>query len=184
MFSVRNVPVVIEPGVGALESDFYTDDMVAGPRSFPVQLQRLELNESLMEYLPLIPSTKMPHIFALMPDIKQAESNVLVVYDFLGRVSLFYTRSSSKAGWVKSDVASEHAGKTVTQFSVRFNFNSAAERTKFLKFVDKLTTQVTNGETIDIETATKAASILARSRVPPIILPVATAKTGMKGIKL
>jgi hypothetical protein len=184
MFSVRNVPVVIEPGVGALESTFYTDDGNHGPREFPVQLQRLELDKNSIEYLPMIPSTKLPHVFGLVTDIKKAESNVLLVYDFLGRLAYIYTRASMKTGWIKSDVAGEHAGKTVTQFSVRFNFNSAAERTKFLKFVDRLTTQVTNGETIDIETATKAASILARSRTAPIILPVAVAKAEMRGIKL
>lgn len=182
MFSVRNVPVVIEPGVGALEAEFYTDDAVAGQRTIPVHLYRLPLEETLVEKLPLIPSTKLPHLFSLSPKFEQ--SNVLLVYDFLGRLTTVYTRTSVNAGWTKSDVADEHAGKTVTQFSVRFNFNSAAERTKFLKCIDKLTTQCTNGDELDKDTVNKAIGVLARSRAAPVILPVAVQKSAMRGIKL
>lgn len=182
MFSVRNVPVVIEPGVGALEAEFYTDDAVAGQRTLPVQLQRLDLNETLVEELPLIPSTRLPHIFSLSANLKQ--SNVLLVYDLLGRLAVIYTRSNAKDGWAKNDVANEHAGKTVTQFSVRLNFNSAAERTKFLKCIDKLTTQCINNDPLDQESVKRAVGVLARSRVAPVILPVAVHKSEMRGIKL
>lgn len=182
MFSVRNVPVVIEPGVGALEAEFYTDDAVAGQRTLPVHLFRLDLNEKLVEHLPLIPSTKLPHLFSLSPDF--AQSHVLLVYDFLGRLTLIYTRASTNDSWLKSEVASEHAGKTVTQFSVRFNFSSATERTKFMKCIDKLTTQITNGEPLDQESVNKAIGVLARSRTAPVILPVAVQKSAMRGIKL
>lgn len=182
MFSVRNVAVVIEPGVGALEAEFYTDDPVAGQRTLPVHLQRLPLNEALVEDLPLIPSTKLPHIFSLSTNLKQ--SNVLLVYDFLGRLSFVYTRSNAKDGWVKNDVAAEHAGKTVTQFSVRFNFSSAAERTKFLKCIDKLTTQSINGDELDQESVKRAVGVLARSRTAPVIMPIAVQKSAMRGIKL
>lgn len=182
MFSVRNVSVVIEPGVGALEAEFYTADAVAGQRTIPVQLQRLDLNAALVEELPLIPSTKLPHVFSLSPNLKQ--SNVLLVYDFLGRLAVIYTRASAKSGWTKNDVAAEHAGKTVTQFSVRFNFNSATERTKFLKCIDKLTTQCTNGDELDADTVKNAIGVLARSRTAPVVLPVAVQKSAMRGIKL
>jgi len=182
MFSVRNVPVVIEPGVGALEAEFYTHDAVAGQRTLPVQLQRVDLKETIVEELPLIPSTKMPHIFSLTENLKQA--NVLLVYDFLGRLTVIYTRANERDGWTKNDVAEEHAGKTVTQFSLRFNFNSAVERTKFLKCIDKLTTQCINGDELDPATVKKAIGALARSRVAPVILPVAVHKSEMRGIKL
>ena len=182
MFSVRNVPVVIEPGVGALEAEFYTSDAVAGQRTIPVHLQRLDLKETLVEELPLIPSTKLPHVFSLSSNLKQ--SNVLLVYDFLGRLALIYTRADAKGGWAKNDVAAEHAGKTVTQFSVRLNFNSAAERTKFLKCIEKLTTQCINGDALDEKSVESAVGVLARSRTAPVILPIAVQKSAMRGIKL
>lgn len=191
MFSVRNVPVVIEPGVGALEAEFYTSDPDAGQRTIPVQLQRLDLNEAVIEDLPLIPSTRTPHLFSLNEDLKQ--SHVLLVYDFLGRLTTIYTRPSvpglvgvkpSRTGWTKNNVAAEHAGRAVTQFSVRLNFNSATERTKFLSGISELAEQYANKDDIDIKTAKKVASVLARSRTAPVIMPVAVHKSDMRGIKL
>lgn len=182
MFSVRNVPVVIEPGVGALEAEFYTADSVAGQRAIPVQLQRLDLNEVILEDLPLIPSTKLPHVFSLRSELK--ESNVLIVYDFLGRIAFIYTRPSTKTGWTKNEVAAEHAGKTVTQFSVRLNFNSAQERTKFLTSIAELAEQYTNKDDIDVKAAKKLAGVFARSRVAPVVLPVAVQKSEMRGVRL
>jgi hypothetical protein len=182
MFSVRNVPVVIEPGVGALEAEFFIKDETHGHRTFPLQLQRLELNESLVEKLPFIPATQFPHVFSLIQDVEK--SAVLVIYDFLGRISCVYTRGDEKSAWERCDVADEHAGKTVTQFSVRFNFTSVKDRTTFLELVDKMIKDAKK----DIEPARddvmRALKLLGRSRVPPVVMPVAVARAAIAPAKL
>lgn len=174
MFSVRNVPVVIEPGVGALEAEFFIQDAANGHRAFPLQLQRLELNENLVEKLPFIPATQFPHVFSLIQDVEK--SAVLVVYDFLGRISCVYTRGEEKAAWDRCDVAEEHAGKTVTQFSVRFNFTSVKERTTFLELMDKMVKDAKKNLAPPKDDVLRALKLLGRSRVPPVVMPVAVAK--------
>lgn len=182
MFSVRNVPVVIEPGVGALEAEFAVVDKKMGDRVFPVQLQRINLDEVTLEQLPFIPSTKFPHVFSLLTDLHK--SSVLLVYDFLGRLSIIYTRNSELNSWTRNDVADEHAGKTVTQFSVRFNFSSAKDRTKFMDLIQQAVTSVTNGEQPNMPDVVKALNFLGRSRTAPVILPVAVAKQSRSNVKL
>jgi hypothetical protein len=182
MFSVRNVPVVIEPGVKCLESEFSVVDEKLGDRVFPVQLQRVNLDETSIEQLPFIPSTKFPHVFSLLADLNK--SSVLVIYDFLGRLSTVYTRNNDHNSWEKNDVAAEHAGKTITQFSVRFNFSTAKDRTKFVELITKAVKEVTNGDTPDMKDVVKALAFLARSRTAPVILPVAVARSQRSNIKL
>lgn len=182
MFSVRNVPVVIEPGVGALEAEFFIADKKMGNRSFPLQLQRVEADEKIAEKLPFIPSTQFPHTFSLVADIDK--SPVLVIYDLLGRLSCVYTRGASKAAWERCDVADEHAGKTVTQFSVRFNFGSLKDRTAFLDAMESMVNVAKNGKVPPSKDVMKAMTLLGRSRVPPVVLPVAVARSTMKPVKL
>jgi hypothetical protein len=182
MFSVRNVPVVIEPGVGALEAEFSVVDKKLGDRVFPVQLQRVNVDEATIAQLPFIPSTKFPHVFSLLTDLDK--SSVLVIYDFLGRLSTLYTRNSTQKVWERNDVADEHAGKTVTQFSVRFSFNSAKDRTKFVELMGQAVATINNGDTPDPKEVFKALNFLARSRVAPVILPVAVARSQRSNVKL
>jgi hypothetical protein len=182
MFSVRNVPIVIEPGVGALEAEFFVSDKKMGNRCFPLQLQRLEITETLVEKLPFIPSTKFPHTFSLVADIDK--SAVLVIYDLLGRLSCVYTRGAADAAWERCDVADEHAGKTVTQFSVRFNFGSLKDRESFLDTMESMLKEAKNGRAPASKDVMKAMTILNRTRVPPVVLPVAVARSSMRPVKL
>jgi hypothetical protein len=182
MFSVKNVPVVIEPGVGALEAEFFVTDEKVGNRAFPVQLQRVPLDQTTFNQLPFVPATQYPHVFSLTNDLDK--SAVLVIYDLLGRIATVYTRGDKDAAWERNDVAEEHAGKTVTQFSVRFNFSSVKDRTKFLELVSDLVQQVTKKQKPTMENVTAALGLLARSRVPPVVLPVAVAKAQLSSVKL
>lgn len=182
MFSVRNVPVVIEPGVGALEAEFYIKDNERGHRTFPLQLQRLELTEQVVEKLPFIPATQFPHAFSLVGDVDK--SAVIVVYDFLGRIACVYTRGDDKSAWDRCDVADEHAGKTVTQFSVRFNFASVKERTTFLELVDKMVKDAKKNIEPDSQNVMRVLKLLGRSRVPPVVMPVAVAKAALAPARL
>lgn len=182
MFSIRNVPVVIEPGVGALEAEFFIKDSVRGNRTFPLQLQRLEFTEQIVEKLPFIPATQFPHAFSLISDVDK--SAVIVVYDFLGRLACVYTRGDEKSAWDRCNVADEHVGKTVTQFSVRFNFSAVKDRTTFLELVDKMVKDAKKGSTPAAQDVMQLLKILGRSRVPPVIMPVAVARASLAPIKL
>jgi hypothetical protein len=174
--------VVIEPGVGGLEAEFSVVDKKLGDRVFPVQLQRVNVDKVSIGQLPFIPSTKFPHVFSLLTDLDK--SSALVIYDFLGRLCTIYTRNSTQKVWERNDVADEHAGKTVTQFSVRFSFNSAKDRTKFVELMGHAVAAINNGDTPDPKEVVKALNFLARSRVSPVILPVAVARSQRSNVKL
>jgi hypothetical protein len=180
MFSIRNIPVVIEPGVDALETEFAITSKKDGERLVPVHLKRVPLDAKTAEDLPFIPTTKMPHVFSPTLDIKKTAT--LVVYDFLGRLTTIYTRQDNT--WERSDVADEHAGKTVTQFSVRFAFNSSKNRDKFLAAVEHMVNCVNADKQFSPNAMTDALKLLSRSRVAPVVLPVAVAKSELKKIKL
>jgi hypothetical protein len=182
MFSVRNVPIVIEPGVGALEAEFFIKDEKRGHRTFPLQLQRLALDETVVSKLPFIPATQFPHVFSLLGDVEK--SAVIVIYDFLGRIACVYTRGDDKSAWERCDVADEHAGKTVTQFSVRFNFTSVKDRTTFLELVDKMVKDAKKDVAPAPQDVMRALKLLGRSRVPPVVMPVAVARSAMTPMKL
>lgn len=182
MFSVRNVPIVIEPGVNALEAEFYISDAKLGNRTFPLQLIRVSLDETVAEKLPFIASTRFPHVFTLVADIDKTA--VLVIYDMTGRLSCVYTRGTEDAAWERCDVADEHAGKTVTQFSVRFNFGSVKERTMFLESIEKMVKDAKNGQVPDSKVVMRAMTALGRSRTEPVVLPVAVARAHMKPVRL
>lgn len=182
MFFVRNVPVVVEPGVGAIEAEFSVSEPPKKPRSFPVQLFRVALESDVIEKLPFIPSTKLPHVFSLT--VNPEESMALLVYDNLGRITFVYTRDDTRRAWEKREVAAEHAGKTVTQFSVRFSFHSAKLRDKFMELVDNVMSQMQNDQKPNAADVEAAFTILSRSRVNPVVMPVAVAKTSLKGVKI
>ena len=180
MFSIRNIPVVIEPGVAALETEFSISSKKAGERLVPVQLKRVTLDSKTAADLPFIPTTKIPHVFSPSLDLKKTAT--LVVYDFLGRLSTIYTRNENV--WERSDVAEEHAGKTVTQFSVRLAFNSAKNRDKFLAAIEHMVNCVNAEKPFSPEAMSDAVRLLSRSRVAPVVLPIAVAKSELKKIKL
>lgn len=182
MFFVRNIPVVIEPGVGALEAEFSTADPPRKPRAFPVQLMRIEPEAETAKKLPFIPATKLPHVFSLTAD--PDDSAALVVYDNLGRITFVYTRDDTGKAWEKREVAAEHAGKTVTQFSVRFSFSSAKLRDKFMELVDTVMSQMQNDQKPNMADVEAVFTILSRSRVNPVVMPVAVPKSSLKGMKI
>lgn len=182
MIAIRNVPVVVEPGVPAIEAEFAVTSPPKKRRSFPVQLFRVALDGNKLEKLPFIPATKLPHVFSLTQD--PDESVVLVVYDNFGRITLVYTRDVTGKAWERRDVADEHAGKTVTQFSVRFSFGSERSRDDFMSAVDRVLAQMHADRPPnknDVETAFK---LLARSRVAPVVMPIAVAKNSLKQVKI
>jgi len=182
MFSVRNVPVVIEPGVDALEAEFFVIDKKIGERVIPVHIPRVALSDKTANQLPFIVTALFPHVFSVTADLDK--SAVLLVYDMVGRLTYVYTRPERAKHWEKYEVADEHAGKTVTQFSVRFSFSSEKDRDKFMSYVGKFVNSVTNGDKIHDEDVVKAFRLLARSRVSPVVLPVAILKSELKSVKL
>lgn len=182
MLAIRNVPVVVEPGVQAIEAEFTVTGPPKKRRSFPVQLLRVALDSDNLKKLPLIPATRLPHVFSLTQD--PDDSVALIVYDSLGRIALVFTRDETGKAWERRDVADEHAGKAVTQFSVRFSFTTAKSRDMFMAAIDSVLMQMNAANTPsknDIETAFK---LLARSRVAPVVMPIAVPKNALKPVKL
>lgn len=182
MFFIKNVPIVIEPGVRALEAEFVINDPKAGQRFVPVKLLRVPLDEVEVTKLPFIPTTRTPHVFSITSDLDK--SAALVVYDNAGRISFLCTKDKTGKSWDRFDIADEHAGKAVTQFSVRFVFNTARDRSKFLAAMEKITEQAGREEKPDIADVMDALRPLARSRVAPVVLPVAVEKCKLGKIKL
>lgn len=173
MFSIRNVPIVIEPGVNVLEAEFFVNQ---DKRSctFPVQLFRVPLDEQTYEGLPFVPSVKLPHVFGLSHN--PAESLLLVVYDNMGRINVLYTREHVKAGWNKESIADEYAGRTVTKFSVRYAFSSAKNRERFMELVDTIIGQLNSDKLVDPASVTAAFTLLSKARATPVVMPVAVLK--------
>lgn len=182
MFFVRNVPVVIEPGVGGIEAEFAVANPPKKQRAFPVQLLRVALDEEAATKLPFVASTKFPHVFSLTTNPEESVS--LLVYDNLGRISFVYTRDATGKAWEKREVAAEHAGKTVTQFSVRFSFGSAKLRDKFMELVDNVLQQMQSDQKPNMADVEAAFTILSRSRVNPVVMPVSVPKSSLKSVKI
>lgn len=182
MLAIRNVPVVVEPGVGAIEAEFVATGKNKRNRAFPVQLFRADLTSEKLPGLPFIPATKLPHVFSLTTNPN--DSVVLVVYDSMGRLTVIYTRDDTGKTWEKRDVADEHAGKTVTQFSVRFSFASAKSRDEFMDAVDRVLAQTHAARTPEKNDVDTVFKLLSRSRVGPVVMPVAVAKSSLKSVKL
>ena len=182
MFAVKEIPVIIEPGVGALEAVIVVSDDRAGERTLGAHFQRVNLDENVAPKLPLVPTTQHPHVFALHDDVDR--SPVLLVYDLLGRLSLVYTRDGKGHHWERNDVVAEHAGKSVTQFSVRFSFGSVKDRNRFMQLIDKMSAGVREGTNITKSDMSEAIALLSRARVAPAILPIAVAKAKMRNVRI
>lgn len=182
MFYVREIPVVIEPGVNALEAAIIVTDAKGRERTLAAHFQRVNLDEKTAVKLPLVPTTQHPHIFTPHEDLEK--SPILLVYDLLGRLSLIYTKDEKGRSWDRSDVIAEHSGKAVTQFSVRFCFSSVKDRTKFMTLVDKMMEQARNGANISKPDMTEAVTLLSRARVAPSLLPVAVAKSRLRNVRI
>ena len=182
MFFIKNVPIVIEPGVRALDAEVVTGHTPKYQRKIPVQLSRIEMDEQAAQKLPFIPTTRLPHVFSVAADLDK--SPALVVYDAAGRISVIYTKDKSQRAWERFDIADEHAGKSITQFSVRFVFNTAKDRTKFLTALEKITVQARHEEQPDMEDVMAALRPLARIRVAPVLLPVAVEQCRMGRLKI
>lgn len=181
MLAIRNVPVVIEPGVPAVEAEFAVGSLKKR-RSFPVQLLRVNLDGEKLSKLPFIPATKLPHVFSLTQDPE--DSATLVVYDSTGRLSRVYVRDSTGRSWERKDVAAEHVGKTVTQFSVRFSFGSERSRDDFMLAIDRVLADIQASEAPATQDVNAVFALLARSRSAPVVLPVAVAKSSLKQAKI
>lgn len=178
MFYVQNIPVVIEPGVAVLETTMQIDDEKTGQRTVAAHFFRFLLDEKTAPKLPLVVTTQHPHVFAM--NIEDAEkSPLLLVYDFLGRLAIVFTRDE-RGHWDRREVVAEHAGKTITQFSVRFCFSAIKERNRFIELMNHMVGQVKNKDALTKTEMAEALSLLARSRVPPVVLPVAVAKSKLK----
>lgn len=182
MLFIKNVPIVIEPGVRALEAEFSIYDPKVGSRIIPIVLSRITPDEADVAKLPFIPTTRFPHLFSVVSDLDKASA--LVLYDSMGRISALFTKDARHKSWERFDVAEEHAGKSVTQYSVRFSFNTQKDRFKFLTAMEQLIAQVSKGDQPDLELVNAALGPLARSRVEPVVLPVAVEKRKLGKIKL
>lgn len=180
MFFVKEIPIVIEPGVAVLEAEMHVTDEKAGDRQVAVHFWRLALDEKIAASLPLVPTTQHPHIFSLHEDL--TKSPLLLVYDLLGRLSLMYSRTGPS--WERKEVIAEHAGKSVTQFSVRFCFSDQKARNKFVGLMSAMVDDVKERGSLSKAEMTEAVTLLSRSRVAPVVLPVAVHKSRLANVKL
>lgn len=178
MFYVREIPVVIEPGVGALEASIVVRDANENERDLAAHFQRVPLDETVIKDLPLVPTTQHPHVFTVHDDLQK--SPVLLVYDLLGRLSIIYTREEKSRGWERNDVVAEHAGKFVTQFSVRFSFGSQKDRNRFMQLMERMIKEVRDGANVSKSDMAEAVTLLTRARVAPALLPIAVAKSALR----
>jgi hypothetical protein len=173
MISIKNVPIVIEPGVNVLEAEFCVrqDKRTC---TFPIQLFRIALDKKTAPDLPFIPSVRLPHVFGLSN--VPSEALILVVYDSMGRISTLYTRQHVKESWEKEHIAEEYAGKTVTRFSVRYSFSSHKNRQQFMELVDTIMTQINNDKLVAPGDVVAAFMLLSKARATPVVMPVAALK--------
>jgi hypothetical protein len=182
MFQIQNVPIVIEPGVNAIEAEFCVTDEKHKRRSFPVHLFRVALDENSAAKLPFVPATKLPHVFSLAQNTD--DSPVLVVYDVMGRINIVFVKDESGKAWEKREVADEHAGKSVKQFSVRYFFNNEKARNDFMERVDKIMSSLQYDTAPSLEDVMAAFRLLSRARTGPVVLPMAVAKSDMRRVKI
>jgi hypothetical protein len=171
----KDVPVVIEPGVAALEVAVCRRD-ASGERLFYVPFGRVEPSEKSLEILPFVISSANPHVFSMSQDL--AASPFLLVYDHLGKLSSVYTRDPNNNAWIKNDTAPEQTGSTITQFSVRFSFNSIKSRDKFLRAYNNIVAKQSSGKTKENNSTDSDTIIqlLSKSPIGPVVLPLAIAK--------
>lgn len=188
MFTIQNLPIAVDPGVGAIEAELRVPLAPGGsPKpgrstKLPVQLFRVTLDSAAASDLPFVPSVKTPHVFSLAHDIDKTA--LLVVYDNHGRISKIYSRDESGRAWEATHVAPEFAGATVTQFSVRFSFSSSKTLAAFVDNVDGVLEKLKNKQKPSEQDMLSVFQLLSRMRAKPVVLPVAVAKSHLKPVKL
>lgn len=176
MLFFKNVPIVIEPGVAALEVSVCRKD-VDGERLFYVPFGRVKTTGQIAEKLPFIVSSSAPHVFSMSEDLDT--SPFLLVYDYLGKLNSVYTREERTGVWLANKAVPEQIGEAITQFSVRFSFNSAKTRDKFLAAFNRLANSHKKEKR---NTADMCANVdtlvesLRLSAAGPVVLPIAVAK--------
>jgi hypothetical protein len=170
MISIKNIPIVIEPGVNVLEAEFFVRRNNRHC-SFPIQLFRISADKKTYKNLPFVPSVKTPHVFGLSE--KPSDSLLLVVYSNMGSVHSLYTRQHLKDAWEKEHIADEYAGRTITKFSVRYVFNSHKNRAEFMSLIDRLISQINNDQLVDPRDVVAAFTLLSQARTSPVPVSVA-----------
>ena len=176
MLYFKDVPIVIEPGVGALEVGIVNSNKKS-ERLFYAIFERVELNETTAAQLPFVTSSSAPHVFTMAKDLNK--SPFLLIYDYLGKLSSVYTRDKNSGVWVKNDAAPEQIGDTITQFSVRLSFNSAQLRDEFLDTLDSLVSRYMSNGKVSRNSVVDLIDIISASKAGPVVLPVAVAKATM-----
>lgn len=166
---IRDVPVVVEPGIEVIEASVHVADADTPARAFPVQLFRLPLDGKVLKKLPFVPSTTYPHVFSPCTTIKDA--TLLVIYDHMGRLTSIYKRQNKHA-WARHDVFEEHVGRSIVRPSVRFQFPNEKSRQRFLVLADQIVRQ-SRSKVIDCDDVQEFVTLLARLRTPPVAVPVA-----------
>lgn len=173
MLHFKDVPVVVEPGVGALEVGIVSVKN-GEERLFFVPFERVTPTSENAHQLPLIMSSTYPHVFSMTKDLKT--SPFLLVYNTFGKLSLVYTREAKSGAWEKNEAAPEQVGDTVTQFSVRFSFNKARDRDEFLRLLDSMIEARSSGHRVSSRKIGEALDLLIESNTGPVVLPVEVAK--------
>lgn len=176
-FELYEAPIVIEPLVGALEINLFIRDNnkpandASAKHKVWWQFCRVDINEETTAILPFIPTTKYPHVFTLSDDLET--SPFLLVYDLTGRLSFIYKKDSALSTWICHSVTEEVRGITATHFSVRFAFNSSADRDEFSALINK----ITSGDVHVNASFLKAANrLLKKSNMSPVNATVAVEK--------
>lgn len=182
-FELYEAPIVIEPGVGALEINVFVCDS-ARPSSDQKsrcklwwRFERVELDQKAASILPFIPIMKYPHVFTMAADLDA--SPFLLVYDLSGRLAFIYKREAASNAWVCHNVIDEVRGRTVSHFSVRFAFNTSTDRNEFVLAIEKLMAASERDKTFDQKTMRAAMRLLRRSKMSPVSATVAAEKTSL-----
>lgn len=173
MLYFKDVPVVIEPGVAALEVGLVSIKN-GKERMFFVPFERVEPSCKHASKLPLVISSNFPHVFTMRKDLDA--SPFLLVYDMLGKLSRVYTREEKSGVWVRNEAAPEQVGDTVTQFSVRFSFDTAANRNQFVEVLDEIMTLRHAGRRLPRAKIDHMLELLTTADDGPVMLPVAIIK--------
>ncbi len=173
MLYFKDVPVVIEPGVAALEVAVCSKTD-AVERVFFVPFGRVTPNSTNAEQLPVIVSSAYPHIFTMHADLNV--SPFLLVYDTVGKLAIVYSRHLESNVWVRNNTAPEQVGDTVTQFSVRFPFKSAEKRNQFLSVLDCVISGYARNDKISRKKVALLLDLVMDSDSGFVVLPVAVAK--------
>ena len=173
MLYFKDVPVVIEPGVAALEVSIMSVSK-GKERMFFVPFERVAPNSTNAEKLPLIISSNFPHVFTMRKDLDS--SPFLLVYDMVGKLSMVYTREAKSGVWLRNEAAPEQVGDTVTQFSVRFSFDSVSNRNSFVETIDEIMAARHSGKRLMRSKIEYMLDLLMTADEGPVMLPVAVAK--------